>query len=172
MRSNVFKRLELITFTTSSRKTQLQAKPRRSRCCCAFRVSISISSARCPKKWSPSGDLPDTRPIVPRGVRSLNRLSSKESEEDDLDKLPLRDQYEGASRLRPFSVEPISRKHFIPYPPSSEQSPHRHRAGRYVETQLQPPSCGRRRSQLPQQRVPVALRPPTHRAHSRRFLPS
>lgn len=58
----------------------------RSRCCCVFRVSTSIGSVRCLKKWNLSGDLPVTHPIVPRVVRSLSLWSSKEYEECDLDK--------------------------------------------------------------------------------------
>lgn len=165
-----------ISFTTSLQKTQLQAKSRRSQCCCVFRVSTSIDSVRCLKKWSLSGDLPVTHPIVPRVVRSLSRLSSNEREEYDLDKGQKASRFSITIHrtLEVFEKCTIDRSstHVIPSLPSSEQSPRRRQAGHFVETHSLPPSCGRRRSQLPRQRVPVALRLATRRAHSRRFLPS
>jgi hypothetical protein len=157
-----------VSFTTCLRKTQLHAKPSGSRCCYVFRVSTSMSFARCLKKWSRRGGLPATNPIVPRVVHGLNLLSSKKSEECDLDRkgtffrrwLPMRQS---------VSAVIVRRNPVTPSLPSSGQSPRQRQGGHFAKTHSPPLAFGRRRSQRPRQRVPVALRPATRRAHSRQF---
>jgi hypothetical protein len=152
-------------------KNPTSSKIDEKRCCYVFRVSTSMSFVRCLKKWSRRGGLPATNPIVPRVVDGLNLLSSKKSEECDLDRKNTFFRRYLTHAPGEFSRQKCegSPANVTPSRPSSELSPRRHQAGHFAETHPPPLAFGRRRSQRPRQRVPVTLRPATRRAHSRQF---
>jgi hypothetical protein len=158
-----------ISFTTCLRKTQLHATPSGSRCCCVFRVSTSMSFARCLKKWNRAGGLPATSPIVLRVVHGLNLLNSKKPEECDLVREGTVFDSKFPRPQRVTTTKSAKEPLVTPSLPSSELSPRRCQAGHFAETHPLPLACGRRRSQRPRQRVPAALRLATRRAHSRQF---